>query len=264
MAELCDQLNDRAAFASVASERETLRSHGGGCHQKIGVAVLPRPYGVVHALRGLTEAGVVLHEWRLDNSVAWTKAKSRAHVFPAAAADNSWFERRDVAPARDLAREPGLFVARAEALPASAAPNDAQLVWTAGVRSWARFVWPNVAFGSAVARMGVASREPRHLEQLAPGVTLTKLTHAGRGRKGRSGDLRARAQNHGPDLKNKTHFYWMSGTSFTRARELYPREIAAGFHASGPGSTHEFLCAQPGLRHPPKVFIGLEQFLSET
>ena len=54
--------------AEVREERKVLSRYGGGCHQKIGVGVLVRPYGRVTYLRGLTDAGVRLDEvnaaWR--------------------------------------------------------------------------------------------------------------------------------------------------------------------------------------------------------
>ncbi|NJL24219.1 MAG: hypothetical protein HC902_02915 [Calothrix sp. SM1_5_4] len=56
----------------------------------------------------------------------------------------------------------------------------------------------------------------------------------------------------------------MSRTSFERARELFPAEVAGGWHACGPGSTFEYLKNQTGLRHPVKVFVGLDQFLRES
>lgn len=44
-----------------------------------------------------------------------------------------------------------------------------------------------------------------------------------------------------PDIRGKTHFYWMSGSSFTRARELYPEIIDQAVHACGPGNTFRLL-----------------------
>jgi hypothetical protein len=72
------------------------------------------------------------------------------------------------------------------------------------------------------------------------------------------------AKEDGPDLRGKTHFFWLSRTSFERALELYPQEIISGYNACGPGVTYEFLKRQTRLVHPVKVFIGLEQFLGET
>ncbi|NJL24220.1 MAG: hypothetical protein HC902_02920 [Calothrix sp. SM1_5_4] len=57
------------------------------------LAVLARDYGTIHALRGLTESGQVLNEWRIDTSTPWARAASREGIFPLAAEDNSWFDR---------------------------------------------------------------------------------------------------------------------------------------------------------------------------
>src|SRR5207253_10357821 len=44
---ILSQIDCRETFVSAQKERDTLASYGGGCHQKIGVAVLKRPYGDV-------------------------------------------------------------------------------------------------------------------------------------------------------------------------------------------------------------------------
>jgi hydroxymethylbilane synthase len=260
---LCAALIDERTFSSVKQEREILARYGGGCHQKIGVAVLLRDYGVVKALRGLTTQGEELREWRLENTTAWPRAASERQVFPLEAKANSWFERRPL-PAPELADKPALFIARADALPAGFAPSSSQAVWAAGVQTWARLaqrgVWVNGC------QDGLGESEPFGLEHLAGPLNWTKLTHAGAVSPGSGAvatyELCPKAD--APDLRGKTHFFWMSRTSFERARELFPREIAAGYNACGPGVTYEFLKRQNQLKNPVKVFISLEQFLRET
>jgi len=53
-------INCPETLAVVAREREILASYGGGCHQKIGVSVLRRPFGEITFLRGVTDDGRVL------------------------------------------------------------------------------------------------------------------------------------------------------------------------------------------------------------
>lgn len=55
--EIFTAINDVETYTCAQQEREVLASFGGGCHQKIGIAVLQRPYGRVQILKGLTTAG---------------------------------------------------------------------------------------------------------------------------------------------------------------------------------------------------------------
>ncbi|MGZ3723687.1 MAG: hypothetical protein ACXVA9_12180, partial [Bdellovibrionales bacterium] len=125
----------------------------------------------------------------------------------------------------------------------------------------ARGIWVNGSFD------GLGENESPQLEQLAGPVRWSKVSHL-RGYTRPDMDLIATYQlvpqkNH-PDLRGKTHFYWMSSTSFERARQLFPEQVNNGYNATGPGSTFEHIRRLPDLKHPPKVFIGLEQFLAET
>ena len=43
---LFESFNCAETRAAVMRERDILRQHGGGCHQKIGVSILRRPYGL--------------------------------------------------------------------------------------------------------------------------------------------------------------------------------------------------------------------------
>src|SRR5690606_14623287 len=79
---LCAAFTDQETYASVRREREILRQYGGGCHQKIGVAILNREYGQVISLRGLTDDGQVLNEWRIENATPWQKAQNSEQIFP--------------------------------------------------------------------------------------------------------------------------------------------------------------------------------------
>jgi hydroxymethylbilane synthase len=258
--QMCQALSDEKTFACVQKEREVLRRYGGGCHQKIGVAVLPRSYGVVHALRGLTDSGEVLNEWRLENSTPWTRAVRAASVFPLEARQNSWFTREPMAAKFDLSDKHGLFVARAEAWPEGFVPTGAQKVWAAGRQTWARLARQGIWVHGC--QDGLGEDEPKGLECLLPEpLTWTKISHT---QSGGVATYKLVAKEDGPDLRGKTHFFWLSRTSFERALELYPQEIISGYNACGPGVTYEFLKRQTRLVHPVKVFIGLEQFLGET
>ncbi len=260
---LCARSTDETTFACVLRERQILKSFGGGCHQKIGAAVLPREYGHIFALRGLTDAGQELNQWYLENSDPWVRAQAKSRIFPFEARDNRWFERIPIDLKIDWNSLSAIYIARAEALPKDVKPNPQQIVWTAGTQTWMKLarqgIWVNGCSD------GLGEREDPQLNHLVGAIRWTKLTHSlagGAGEQLATYELRPLEQS--PDLRGKTHFYWMSRTSFERAYELFPNEIQCGYNACGPGVTYDFLKGQSSLVNPVKVFIGLEQFLAES
>jgi hydroxymethylbilane synthase len=249
----------------VEMEREILRQYGGGCHQKIGVAVLPRPFGLVRSLRGLTDSGEILKDWRIENTTPWVRAQSRDQVHPLTLKENSWFDRQPIATTeRAPEDEEGFFVARADAWPRGWTPKSDQVLWAAGLQTWMKLAERGLFVNGC--NDGLGEGEDTALEYIAGHkVHWCKLSHrsappAERGIA--TYQLVPRAQH--PDLKGKTHFFWMSRTQFERAYQLFPKEIENGWNACGPGHTYEHLRTVSVLKNPVKVFMGLEQFLNET
>jgi len=262
--QLCARLTDEVTFDCVQMEREVLHKYGGGCHQKIGVARLPRPYGLVCSLRGLTEEGEVLNEWRIENTTPWKKAESLKNVFPATAKDNSWFAREPLAFNESIRNHSALFVARADGWPKEYLPQPGQVVWTAGVQTWMKLAEQGVFVNGC--QDGLGESEPKRLEIMAGPLSWAKLTHqlAPETQVNTIATYKLHPKDQTPDLRGCTHFFWMSRTTFERAWALFPTEIANGYNACGPGLTYDFLNSFPKLRHPVKVFMGLEQFLHES
>ncbi len=262
--DLCARLNDDVTFKCAQEEREILNRYGGGCHQKIGVARVLKPYGMVKALRGLTDQGEVLNEWKLDNSTPWTRAEGAEDIFPLEAKENSWFERRPIESHFDFKSLAAVFVARADALPRNIKLEPEQVIWTAGVQTWMKLAAQGIFVNGCSDSLG--ENEGAGIERIAGPREWTKLTHSG-GVKGLGTIIATYSltpKSQFPDLRGKTHFFWMSRTSFEQARKHFPAEINSGHHACGPGHTYDFLKAEAGLARPVKVFIGLEQFLEET
>lgn len=263
------QLTDAATESSARREREILKRYGGGCHQKIGVVVLERPYGKILSVQGLTDQGEVLNTWQLETSSPWIKARAEKNIFPRAPQDNSWFEREPRTAQGNLADFEAFLVARSESWPVGFIPRPSQIVWTAGIKTWeklaAQGVWVQGSFE------GLGDDEDPLLYPLVdnPNLQWAKFSHTAATVKPRevlqaTYHLTPKSKEASPNLEGITHFYWMSTTSFQRARELYPEVIAAGLHSCGPGSTLKAL-SQPGvLRQPPKVFIDFDEFLRAT
>lgn len=282
--ELLDKVNCPQTFACVERERKILASYGGGCHQKIGVTVLRRAFGEITYLRGLTDAGEVLQQVRLQSPDS-----HRATVPPVATTDQVWpspaqdgeafFKRVELAATewqQPITGARFLWVARAAALPTSQPIAAEQIVWCAGLQTWRqlalRGIWVN---GTAE---GLGETEPTRIETLlafAPGapVAWLKLTHETSARDAKlSGSSAGQAEEMTalatyrlvpletvPDLRGKTHFFWMSGSAFTRALELYP-EIRSGHHACGPGKTYQHLRSVLGEAASLTVYLSREDW----
>ena len=104
-------LRERLAAISCAStlrtverERAILAGYGGGCHQKIGVAVLSRPYGEIVYLKGLTDAGQTLDQARLERASSVPRASSATALFPDARSGEGALFDREALPASDWER----------------------------------------------------------------------------------------------------------------------------------------------------------------
>ncbi|MCC7404633.1 MAG: hydroxymethylbilane synthase [Bdellovibrionales bacterium] len=258
---LLGRVNCRETFAAAQRERAILSSFGGGCHQKIGVNFLRREYGGVLFLQGLTDTGVKLHKFQLEREGLGKNWQAhRDQMFPVPPNAIRWYGRREL-EVGPPPRAQGLWVARAEAFPPAWENQDFAAIWTSGLKSWrglaARGVWVN---GCAES---LGEQEAPMIETLCgKRVDWLKLTHAEGFDDGRMTVLATYAlepEAENPVLRGKTHFYWMSASSFWRARELFPEMIAQGYHACGPGNTWRLLQNQVAAEKL-QVFLSYEDW----
>jgi hydroxymethylbilane synthase len=251
-------INSTDTFETTIREREILRSHGGGCHQKIGTSVLRRPYGEITLLRGLTDDGVVLKEVSLRANHPRPPKIAQELMWPLTPAYSDWFKRESV-PAT-IPNSP-LWVAKADALPEDATLSDSQIIWTAGSTTWlklaSRGIWVN---GCAD---GLGEHEDPRIETLAGGsVNWTKLTHDDAPRENGMRALptyRLIPKADAPSLEGKQYFFWSSGSAFERALSLNSW-LKSMTHFCGPGNTQKALERNRVEAH---VFLSHEQWLTE-
>lgn len=239
--ELLKPLHDERAFREARREREVLKSHGGGCHQKIGATVLIREFGgrtgSLLFLRGLTEAGLELREKKFE----WADASPAA---PAKVLRSDWlFERASRSNVEIPSSVNALFVSHAFSWPSEIAWTG--ILWTAGLATWKKMAsqghWVN---GSSES---LGETEAPRIEQLAPHVnesTWGTLTNSlagppARGVKIVTYDLKPRTEAEWP-ADDRLH--WTSGVLFDEAVRRWP-ELRNRKHSCGPGKTFEHLRA---------------------
>ena len=258
--EVLGPINCAQTFAAVTREREVLRGYGGGCHQKIGVSVLPRPFGEITSVRGLTDDGQVLSGWTLRASAPRPPKVSKEKMWPLGSSDVDWFAREQL-PAKLDTDTAALWLAKADALPNDWQVKTDQIIWVSGLQSWQRLarrgVWVN---GSAES---LGEHEPQRLETIAGSeLKWRKLTHSEGDATGPMTNVatyRLVPKNGKPNLTGKSYFFWKSGSSFDFAlsHNSWLRQMT---HFCGPGNTQRAL-QQRGIE--PFVFLDHAQWLEE-
>jgi hydroxymethylbilane synthase len=246
-------------FTSVAREREILRGYGGGCHQKIGVSVLRRPFGEITFLRGVTDDGHTLDSSLLASSKPRPPKISKERMWPLAGSDSDWFTREAI-PVKSK-KPTALWVAKGDALPNDWTVEPGQSVWASGIQTWKQLAQRGVWVNGCAESLG--EQESPQIETLAgSGVPWQKLTHADGYADGMPtvATYRLVPKNGHLNLEGKTHFFWKSGSSFEYALSRNPW-LKQMTHFCGPGNTQRIL-ERNGIE--PFVFLNHSQWLEET
>jgi hydroxymethylbilane synthase len=225
-------IHDPAVFECVQEERRLLKSWGGGCHQKIGVAIFDRSYGRVTLARGVRDSGEMIDIADLKTARPWKSGSASVERA-------EWFERQSL-PFADASRFDAHWVSKAEALPDSVQIGSDHLVWASGVQTWKalakRGIWVN---GSSES---FGEQEEMRVDHLAGRRQWVKWTHSlgapfPHGETVRTYKLVPKTP--APSLdESHTHFFWSSGSAFLQALKVAPWLLKKE-HWSGPGHTHE-------------------------
>jgi hydroxymethylbilane synthase len=265
--ELLAPLNCADTFSAVLSEREILRSYGGGCHQKIGASVLRRPFGEITLLRGLTDSGELLDRCTLVPAKPRPPKISKDEMWPLNSSDADWFVREiihvdSLSPkGRGDENPTALWIAKADALPDHWNIEGAQIVWVSGVQTWKRLARRGVWVNGCAESLG--EQESPRIEMLAGApVRWLKLTHESGYTDGEIEALatyRLVPKEATVDLSGKKYFFWKSGSSFEYAlsQNSWLKDMT---HFCGPGNTQKILQRQ-GIE--PHVFLDHGQWLEE-
>jgi hydroxymethylbilane synthase len=260
MRELLSPLNCVDAFRAVITEREILRSYGGGCHQKIGCSVLHRSYGEITFLRGMTDDGQVLNTITFKPPLSVIKA-AQSEVWPLNSSEVAWFEREPI-PVRLPADACAFWIARADALPQEWKIDGERLVWASGVQTWNKLARRGIWVNGCAESLG--ERESPRIETLTGGpVSWLKLTHESGYTDGEMPVLatyRLLPRDKSVDLSGKKYFFWKSGSGFQYALSKNPW-LKKMTHFCGPGNTQKIL-EQHGIE--PHVVLDHTQWLKQV
>lgn len=268
--ELLRTIQCQKTFDCVQQERQVLSSYGGGCHQKIGVAVLPREYGSVFFLRGLTDAGQVLAEQKVVKSSARDVAnarhlQSRKYSTEQLGTSRELTVNRLQIPAYVIPSDAkALWIAKAEAMPSDL--RFTRLLWAAGLTTWRKLAERGYWVHGSAEGLG-ESEDPR-LQALAPDESKSwiKLTHsqsesvtAPNFKTIATYDIKVVAD--GWSVGTREFFFWHSGSQFLAALKADP-QVKAKKHACGPGSTFAVLREHLGADADIEIYLNEEEWRS--
>ncbi len=234
-----ESICSRESTLNAEYEREVLGKFGGGCHQKIGVSVQTHPFGRVFSLRG-ESAGKILNEYKILGQKEYL-AKAAALSWPLKPEDSQFFDRRDLEMPEPLSKGISFWISKADALHDDWKLQDAQVIWTAGLKSWERLAKKGIWVNGSAEGLG-ENWDPQVSSLLGGSAQWRKLGH-------QDGVQAAMTliptyeliqKSHLPDLRGKKYFFWMSISAFEVARKEYP-EMMQAHHACGPGHTYSHL-----------------------
>lgn len=254
------RINVKQDWDCVVKEREVLKSFGGGCHQKIGVSVLNRPYGEVLSLQGLTDEGVRLNQFELTSKQSNPSVSvAKEQIYPSPENDKKELAVIDliVAPI-----EKDLWIAKSRALPKTWEVQSTQVVWAAGLQTWMKLaqrgVWVN---GTSE---GLGEQEAENIEVLlGRPLEWFKLSHEGGVEiKGKTllPTYKLDEELKIPNLTSKSHIFWSSGSQFMQIWRDHAEHLKGVEHACGPGHTYEAIKSVLPESSKVKIFLNREQW----
>lgn len=231
---LLTEINHLPTFHCAKKEREILAGFGGGCHQKIGIAVLAHPHGEATYLRGLTDKGEVLFQQTLKG-VTEVPQFSENQLWSSETQATRTYHSYEIPPQSDA-----FFVARAEAWPEDLKTSG--FVWTAGVKTWEKLAQRGYWVHGCSDSLG--EQEETQLEILAgKSMNWVKLTHDQGAESDKMLTVATYSLNsNGPDepAAEKEFFFWNSGSQFLQMVSQFPH-LSNKFHACGPGNTYKII-----------------------
>ncbi|WP_411823182.1 hydroxymethylbilane synthase [Leptospira sp. 'Mane'] len=233
------KLTDSKAKKTSETERDILSQFGGGCHQKIGVAVLIRPYGEIRFLQGETD-----HKKNLSEKEILPKPNlifSEDEVWPYKA---KMAQRQRERIGYGIPPNTDLFIARGYAFPTDLTVNpETQIVWASGLTTWKELAKKAVWVHGSVDGLG-ESEDLKIDILLGRKSKFAKLSHQDSDRSQSVYPLIPTYYLSAPEIPSDFNpekikaAFWRSGSEFNIITSRYPI-LKNIIHFVGPGSTYQ-------------------------
>lgn len=245
--ELIKSINHQKTFSQATREREILQNYGGGCHQKIGVAIESKFFGEILNIKGQTEDGLEIKKREIINESNDWKNIPEENFFPSDINNYKLFERDLITKNLnkiDKLRNTNIYVSRENALPEKQNIDLSNIIWTSGVKTWMKLAKKGYWVNGTSDSLGEDDPEINYLTNNKKWVKLTHNLVPKNLLKFHNNPKNARVistyklipTNRFENLNEKSHFYWMSGSAFKLALKKYPK-IKNAKHSCGPGNT---------------------------
>lgn len=241
-------INDASTFDAVSRERKILSQHGGGCHQKIGVSIRKINLGEITNVIGLTEEGVELKESTFNRILKLNVEQkvNKNAIFPEEKGESVFFKRKFIQSTIkkiEAMENKGIFISRQDALLDGIRINASNILWTGGVETWKKLAVKGYWINGTSDSLGKNNEPPCTLFDDLDWLNFTHDRNQEKSSMEKFISYELIPKEDEIKIKNKQYFYWMSGSAFEYALELYPNIIEAN-HACGLGASYDIIDRQ--------------------
>jgi hydroxymethylbilane synthase len=236
--QIVQKLNCESSFRSADTERQILKSFGGGCHLALGMSFLIRDYGDIKIVQGLTPAGepVRIKEFSPKKKLPAGVIKNRLE-----------FEAlRKPLGGTNLDSFGGVFVTKFDAWPKNIKTYSG-VVWTAGNETWKKLAQAGIWVQGSNESLG--EHENFQIDHFFnEPIKWARLSHSSSKTSDHKIDIPTYDLEFSLISQNCPDdgaFLWTSPQEFDVAVKRFP-ELRERLHITGPGRTYKALCERLG------------------
>lgn len=249
---IANALSIYTVHEEIEQEREEAKSAG----NSIQISYLKRGYGTVIFKKGTTPEGNTINHQELKTSHQ-PKAIAISRVYPIPEETRKNIRK----PLVGISHPPegNLFLIKKNSWLINWDKRDVNgILWAAYLSTFKALT--DKDFWVSGCSDGLGEEEDPNLHGYLPNSNFIKLSHTD------SSGVPSRYErfatytlklNSFPDLRERTHFFWMSGFQFDTALNKYP-QIVNGYHASCPGITRNYI--QKKVKGPVDTFLTYEDW----
>ena len=137
----------------------------------------------------------------------------------------------------------GIFISRQDALLDGIRINASNILWTAGVETWKKLAAKGYWINGTSDSLGKNNEPPCSLFDDLDWLNFTHDRNQEKSSMEKFISYQLIPKEDEIKIQDKQYFYWMSGSAFEYALELYPNIIEAN-HACGLGASYDIIDRQ--------------------